>query len=68
MRSRWKALRFCRAHGEIGIPGVAIRAISDLADEDLPLDMNEVFTDEGQVSIPRILGQVALHPQSIPDW
>ncbi|MGH9690606.1 MAG: hypothetical protein ACRD4C_05870 [Candidatus Acidiferrales bacterium] len=49
-----------------GIPAIAIRAISDAADEDLPLDMNEIFTDEGQVSIPRVLGQVALHPSALP--
>ncbi|MBZ5695327.1 MAG: hypothetical protein LAN36_08190 [Acidobacteriia bacterium] len=49
-----------------GIPAVAIRAVSDGLDEDLPLDMNQLFTDEGQVSIPRVMGQVALHPQAIP--
>jgi len=49
-----------------GVPAAAIRAISDLADEDLPLDMNEVFSDEGQVSISRVIGQVARHPQSLP--
>lgn len=49
-----------------GVPGVAIRSISDTVDENLPLDMNEVFTAQGAVSIPRILGQVALNPQSIP--
>ena len=50
-----------------GIPAIAIRAISDSVDDDLPLDMNRIFTDEGQVSIPRVLGQVALHPGSVPD-
>jgi adenosylhomocysteine nucleosidase len=50
-----------------GIPGVAIRAVSDSVDDDLPLDMNRIFTDDGQVSIPRVLGQVALHPGSVPD-
>jgi adenosylhomocysteine nucleosidase len=50
-----------------GIPAIAIRAISDTVDEDLPLDMNRIFTDEGQVSIPRVLGQVAMHPTSVPD-
>lgn len=51
---------------ESGVPAVAIRSVSDLADEDLPLDMNEVFTDKGKVSVPRVLGQVALHPGAVP--
>ena len=49
-----------------GVPGVAIRSISDTVDEDLPLDMNGVFTESGGVSFPRVLGQVALRPQVIP--
>jgi adenosylhomocysteine nucleosidase len=49
-----------------GIPSVAIRSISDTAEENLPLDMSQVFTDEGQVSIPRVLGQVVRKPQSLP--
>ncbi len=49
-----------------GVPAVAVRAISDTVAEDLPLDMNQVFTEQGQVSIPRVLGQVALKPQSLP--
>jgi nucleoside phosphorylase len=49
-----------------GVPGIAIRSISDSVDEDLPLDMSQVFTHKGEVSIPRVLGQVALHPQAIP--
>ena len=49
-----------------GIPAVAIRSISDSVDEDLPLDMNEVFTESGEVSVPRVLGQVAMRPQSLP--
>jgi adenosylhomocysteine nucleosidase len=49
-----------------GVPAVAVRAISDTSEEPLPLDMNEVFSDEGQLSIPRVVGQVALHPQALP--
>jgi adenosylhomocysteine nucleosidase len=49
-----------------GIPAVAVRAVSDMLDEDLPLDMNQIFTDGGQVSIPRVLGQVARRPQALP--
>lgn len=50
-----------------GIPGVAIRAVSDTADQDLPLDMNDVFTAQGEVSIPRVLGQLALRPTKLPE-
>jgi adenosylhomocysteine nucleosidase len=51
---------------ESGIPAIAIRAVSDTSGEDLPLDMSQIFNERGAVSIPRVLGQVALHPQSIP--
>jgi adenosylhomocysteine nucleosidase len=49
-----------------GVPAIAIRSVSDKSGEDLPLDMNEVFNDKGEVSIPRVLGKVALRPQSLP--
>lgn len=49
-----------------GIPAVAVRAVSDTVDEDLPLDMNQVFTEAGQVSISRVLGQVVRRPQALP--
>jgi adenosylhomocysteine nucleosidase len=51
---------------EKGIPAVALRVIGDTVDENLPLDMNEVLTDEGRVSFPRVLGQVARNPASLP--
>lgn len=49
-----------------GVPAVAIRAVSDVAAEDLPFDLNQVLTGNGQVSVPRVLGQVTLHPASVP--
>jgi adenosylhomocysteine nucleosidase len=49
-----------------GIPAIAIRAVSDVAGEGLPLDMTGVFNDQGRVSVPRVLGQVAMHPTAIP--
>jgi nucleoside phosphorylase len=55
-----------REASAFGIPAIAIRSISDLANEDLPLDMDGVFSAEGEVSIPRVLGQVALHPMAVP--
>ena len=61
-----ESFEILRAAQNVGVPAVAIRAISDTLDEDLPIDMAEILTDEGQVSIPRVLGQVALKPQSLP--
>lgn len=48
-----------------GVPAIAIRAISDSSDEDLPFDMTGVFTEQGRISMPLVLAQVAKHPQSI---
>jgi nucleoside phosphorylase len=51
---------------DAGVPAAAVRSISDTSEEALPLDMNEFFGDEGQLSIPHIVGQLARHPQSLP--
>ena len=53
------------AAAESGIPAVAIRGISDSVDDDMPIDMTDVFTDDGQISMPRVLAQAAKNPQSI---
>jgi adenosylhomocysteine nucleosidase len=45
---------------------IAIRGISDAAEEDLPLNFNRVLNSSGEVSIPRVLGEVAKHPTSVP--
>jgi adenosylhomocysteine nucleosidase len=55
----------CEA-SSLGAKVIAIRAISDAVDEDLPLDFNRVMTAGGEVSIPKVLGQVARHPMSAP--
>lgn len=49
-----------------GAKAIAIRGVSDAADEDLPLDFNKVVTASGDVSIPRVLGEVLRHPLSTP--
>ena len=49
-----------------GAKGIAIRGISDTSSEDLPMDFNKVMTSEGEVSIPRVLGEVVRHPMSMP--
>ena len=45
---------------------VAIRAISDTSEEDLPLDFNKVTNVSGDVSLARVLGEVVSAPSSIP--
>ena len=49
-----------------GARGIAIRGISDTADEDLPLDFNKVMTPAGELSMSRVFGEVVRHPLSTP--
>lgn len=49
-----------------GAKAIAIRGISDGVNEDLPLDFNKVMSSSGQLSIPRVLGEVVRHPRSLP--
>jgi adenosylhomocysteine nucleosidase len=49
-----------------GAKVIAIRGISDVVDEDLPLDFNRVMTPAGEVSISKVLGEVVRHPMSAP--
>jgi adenosylhomocysteine nucleosidase len=55
----------CEGHDR-GVPGIAIRAISDPAAIDLPLDLNRVLTARGGVSLFRAIGGVARRPQAVP--
>jgi adenosylhomocysteine nucleosidase len=50
----------------LGAKVIAIRGVSDAVDEDLPLDFNRVMTPAGEVSIPKVLGEVVRHPMSTP--
>jgi adenosylhomocysteine nucleosidase len=47
------------------IPAVAIRAISDDASSDLPLDFDRVFNKQGAVSLSKVIGQAMAHPTRI---
>ena len=48
------------------IPAVAIRAISDDAKADLPLDFDQVFNERGAVSLSKVIGQTVRRPARIP--
>jgi hypothetical protein len=48
-----------------GARGVAIRAISDRADENLPIDFNRTISSDSRVSIPRVLAEVAKSPSTL---
>lgn len=49
-----------------GVRAVSVRAISDTADSNLPLDFNAVFGETGEVSVTKLLGQLAAHPGRLP--
>lgn len=61
-----ESLYILAAAAQRGIRSVAIRAISDGADSNLPLDFNGVFNERGAVSIPKVIGQVVRKPGRIP--
>jgi nucleoside phosphorylase len=46
--------------------GIAVRAISDMVDEDLPLDFDQMTTEKGELSMARLAGQIVRHPSAIP--
>ncbi len=48
------------------IPSATIRVISDVADEDLPLDFNEVMTPDYRLSMAKLLGRLLREPKKIP--
>jgi nucleoside phosphorylase len=61
-----------RVIGQARLPGwhdsrcVAVRAISDRADEDLPLDFNEMLDLRGNVSVRKIIAETIRRPRVVP--
>lgn len=49
-----------------GARSVVVRAISDSADEDLPIDFGLTLSKTHQISLGKILLQLAQHPQALP--
>lgn len=48
------------------LPAVAVRAISDVADEDLPVDFERIADSHGHVKVGGLLKELALHPHRLP--
>jgi adenosylhomocysteine nucleosidase len=44
------------------VPAVAVRAISDSADEDLPVDFERIADSRGHVKVGGLLKELAMHP------
>jgi adenosylhomocysteine nucleosidase len=53
------------AAAQRSVRAVAIRAISDAADADLPLDFDRIFNKQGSVSVVKVMGQLARKPKRI---
>lgn len=49
-----------------GARTIAVRAISDDSEMDLPIDFNRTINSAKQVSIPRVLSELAKHPSALP--
>jgi adenosylhomocysteine nucleosidase len=49
-----------------GVPAVAVRAISDTVDFDLPYDFEGARDSRGQIGIGGIVAQVLRHPSGLP--
>lgn len=49
-----------------GARSVVVRAISDSADEDLPIDFNRTLSEQRQISITKVLRELAKNPLALP--
>jgi adenosylhomocysteine nucleosidase len=54
------------AASEAHVPCVAVRAISDAADEDLPVDFGRILDSHGHLKMGGLLKEVGLSPYRIP--
>jgi len=49
-----------------GAKGIVVRAISDAANEDLPINFNLTISPDRQISVPKVLFQLAKNPLALP--
>jgi adenosylhomocysteine nucleosidase len=54
------------AASRLQVPAVAVRAISDAADEDLPIDFQQILDSRGHLRVSRLLKELAWHPHRLP--
>jgi adenosylhomocysteine nucleosidase len=54
------------ASREKGVPALAIRVISDAFDRDMPVDIDTIVDDKGNVRIGGVVRYVAQHPLLLP--
>ena len=47
------------------VPAVAVRSISDAADEDLPIDFARIADSRGHVKVGGLLKELAIHPHKL---
>jgi adenosylhomocysteine nucleosidase len=50
----------------IRVPAITVRAISDAADEDLPVDFQRILDSHGRLKMGSLLKEVGLNPHRIP--
>jgi adenosylhomocysteine nucleosidase len=48
------------------IPAIAVRGISDTADEDLPVDFSKILERDGTIRKRHLIGEIARNPLRIP--
>jgi hypothetical protein len=51
---------------EWGARTLVLRAISDLAEEDLPIDFNRTISKENQISVVKVVMELAKNPFVLP--
>jgi adenosylhomocysteine nucleosidase len=61
-----ESFEIVKAASAWGARSVVIRAISDAAEEDLPINFNLTLSDKKEVSISKVLMQVAKNPLVLP--
>src|SRR5579859_2802678 len=52
---------------QLGVPALALRAISDIANENLPLDFDRCLTPQGAIKPLNLVNQIVRSPSHLPD-